>query len=168
MFYNEIFDQTKVMRLPGESMAQRDWRSLYTMAEWYHHHLSAVSNNNNTTQIILLSEEFGQQDVPPDSGIVVYSMQQYLAIWFKDYALLQSLVQVLAEVVLEEDMDRIHMGGSNATASSSSTGYTEVNRNIKREKKGSRVCMCIVQKHGRIGSRDQVSQVLLRTYPMQI
>ncbi|SAL95988.1 hypothetical protein [Absidia glauca] len=130
MFYNEIFDQTKVMRLPGESMAQRDWRSLYTMAEWYHHHLSAASNNNNnnnnnTTQIILLSEEFGQQDVPPDSGIVVYSMQQYLAIWFKDYALLQSLVQVLAEVVLEEDMDRIHMGGSNATASSSSTGYTE-------------------------------------------
>lgn len=140
MFYNEIFDQTKVMRLPGESMAQRDWRSLYTMAEWYHHHLSAASNNP-TTQIILLSEDFGQQDVSPDSKVVVYSMQQYLAIWFKDHALLQSLVQVLAEVVLEEDMDRIHMSGSNATASSSSTGYTEVNRNIKQEKTVSRVCL---------------------------
>ncbi|KAI8334960.1 hypothetical protein BC941DRAFT_430785 [Chlamydoabsidia padenii] len=124
LFYNEIFDQTKVMRLPGESMAQRDWRSLYTMAQWYQQHLS--SQQKQQTQIILLSEVFGQQDVPSDSGIVVYTTQHYLATFFQHHALLQSLVEVLAEVVLEEDLDRIHMSAKGLSSSSTSVnGYTE-------------------------------------------
>ncbi|CAO3597052.1 unnamed protein product [Absidia cylindrospora] len=135
LFYNEIFDKTKVARLPDETMAQRDWRSLCVMAHWYQQHVSKQQQQqqHKAAKIILLSEVFGQKDLPADvsdSGILVYSMQQYLATYFGDYPLLQSLVNVLADVVLEEDMDRIHIASSKTSSSSSSSsaavnGYIE-------------------------------------------
>lgn len=121
MFYNEIFEPTKVLRQPQEPSSKRDWRALCQLANWYDTHL------NGEKTIILLSESHTDQDTP--ANIVRMNTKQYLQIYYPDNAVLQNLVQVLADVVLEEEefnnkirLASKHGSGNHDTVS----GYTEV------------------------------------------
>lgn len=128
MFYNEIFEQTKILRLPNETSTHRDWRALCELARWYTHHL------HNKKKIIVLSElEHNEDDTPSD--IIFMTTKQYLDTYWKDNALLQNLVQVLADAVLEDlDDGKIRIvskqsnGGSLLSSNNTTAvnGYTEV------------------------------------------
>lgn len=116
MFYNEICEATKVLREPNESASLRDARALCKMAEWYDLHL------NHEKHIIILSEL-------PHNNPHVMTTKQYLDIYFPDNQLLQNLVQVLADVVIEDEDDnkikiasKRHGGASGDVAVS---GYAE-------------------------------------------
>ncbi|CAO3630679.1 unnamed protein product [Cunninghamella blakesleeana] len=124
LFYNENFEQTSVLRRPGESIHQFHWRNLYTMADWYHVHCDLPKHQQK--KFILLSESFTQSDLPDHllTNIQVLSIHQYLDLYYPDHSLLHSLAQVLSEVTLEDDMDRIKMG-SKSNTSSTINGYTE-------------------------------------------
>lgn len=122
MFYNEIFKDTKVLRLPDETSSQRDWRALCQLARWYTDHLNK--------KVILLSE-LPHDDTPSD--IISMTTKQYLDTYWKNNALLQNLVQVLADAVLEDlDDGKIKivskLGGSLQSANNTAAvnGYTEV------------------------------------------
>lgn len=95
MFYNEICEATKVLREPKESAIDRDWRAHCKMARWYDQHL------DHQKSIILLSE------LPHENttDVTVMTMKQYIDIYFPNNELLQNLVQVLADVVLEDEED---------------------------------------------------------------
>lgn len=95
MFYNEICEATKILREPNESSFKRDWRALCKMALWYDQHL------NHEKSIIILSELPHLDDTP--KNVVFMTTKQYLEIYFPDNQLLQNLVQVLADVVLEDE-----------------------------------------------------------------
>ncbi|KAI9024932.1 hypothetical protein CLU79DRAFT_745488 [Phycomyces nitens] len=103
IFYNEVFADTQTPRLPGEPAAERDWRALCKLGDWYHHHLGQKK------RIILLSEVHPQQE---SKDVCVYSMQKYLDTYWPTSALLQDLVHSLANVELEDDMERIRMSSS--------------------------------------------------------
>ncbi|GAA5797114.1 hypothetical protein HPULCUR_002493 [Helicostylum pulchrum] len=121
MFYNEIFEPTKVLRQPQEPSYKRDWRALCQLANWYDTHL------NGEKTIILLSESH-HTDLDTPANIVRMNTKQYLQIYYPDNLLLQNLVQVLADVVLEEEefnnkirLASKHGSGNHDTVS----GYTE-------------------------------------------
>ncbi|KAL7333681.1 hypothetical protein PS15p_202549 [Mucor circinelloides] len=115
MFYNEIFEETKVLRVPAESSTVRDWRAHCQLALWYDTHL------NHTKKIILLSElEHTHDDTP--NNVVVMTTRQYLNTYYKHDVLLQNLVHVLADVVLEDNED-----GKIRIASKKSGGLSAVN-----------------------------------------
>ncbi|KAI8382404.1 hypothetical protein BD560DRAFT_386501 [Blakeslea trispora] len=118
MFYNEVFQQTKVMRSPLETGAEREWRALCQLAAWYDRHLG------QTKKIILLSETESSRE-----GVTVMTMKQYLDTYWKESHLLQSLVQVLAEVVLDDTEDgRIRISSKQNGEKGNSTavaGYRE-------------------------------------------
>jgi DIS3-like exonuclease 1 len=118
MFYNEICEETKVLRLPDETSQDREWRALCQLTQWYNKHLQYEK------QIILLSENRTAED----SEVVVMTMKQYLDAYWKDNALLQNLVQVLADVVLEDNLEdgKIKISSKLNASSNSTTGYTEV------------------------------------------
>ncbi|KAI8373200.1 uncharacterized protein BYT42DRAFT_61558 [Radiomyces spectabilis] len=126
VFYNEVFTETQVPRLPGEKAAARDWRALCKMAAWYNKHLGSK-------RIILLSEAQTAPDLGPDLAsdfdqqqISIYTMQQYIDEYWSDHALLQNLVHVLADVVLEDDLERIRIRvGGNKSTETAVSGYTE-------------------------------------------
>ena len=122
VFYNEIFADTRIARLPGETVAKRDWRALCSMANWYNRHLGKP--------IVLLSEVFHQTDLDPSSShdnlVSVRTMKQYIDQYWPDHSLLQSLVQVLAEAVLEDDLERIKMSSNKNKSEPAVSGYTEV------------------------------------------
>jgi hypothetical protein len=126
MFYNEIFEETKLLRTPNESGFRRDWRALCQLAIWYDTHLK------HEKKIILLSE-LPHDDVP--ENITVMTMKQYLDTYYEDNKLLQNLVQVLAEVVLEdneEEQSKIKItskhNGATAGNDAAVSGYTEVKK----------------------------------------
>lgn len=124
MFYNEIFEQTKVLRLPDETSNHREWRALCQLANWYNNHLK------HEKKIIVLSENYTAKDAP--SEVIVMTTKQYLDTYWKEDALLQNLVQVLADVVLEDSHEdgKIKIASKlNASSNSSNgavAGYTEV------------------------------------------
>ncbi|CAO3635100.1 unnamed protein product [Cunninghamella echinulata] len=124
IFYNDNFDQTSILRSPGESIHQYHWRCLYTMANWYYLHCQGQQQNK---KIILLSELFNQSDLPDHltTHITVLSIRHYLDLYYSDHSLLHSLVQVLADVTLEDDMDRIKMGSKSKASSTTHLGYFE-------------------------------------------
>lgn len=115
LFYNEVFAETRVVRLPGETMAERDWRALCGMARWYQEHLGKP--------ILLLSEAFKDSG---DSQVEVLSMKAYLDRYWPSHSLLQNLVHVLAEAVLEEDLERIRIASRGRKSEPAVSGYTEV------------------------------------------
>ncbi|KAI8147933.1 hypothetical protein BJV82DRAFT_311773 [Fennellomyces sp. T-0311] len=116
VFYNEVFGETRVPRLAGETAVERDWRALCRMAEWYGNHLGKP--------IVLLSEVFGADC--QDGLVCVRTMKQYIDQYWGGHALLQNLAQVLAEAVLEEDQERIRVVSSNGKKSDPAvSGYTE-------------------------------------------
>ncbi|CAO3635729.1 unnamed protein product [Mucor hiemalis] len=121
MFYNEIFEETKVLRAPHESGTKHDWRSLCQLAIWYDTHLK------HTKKIILLSE-VDHDDIP--ENVVVMTMKEYINQYYGDNALLQNLVQALADVVLEdnEEGNRIRIGskhGNGNVGDAPVSGYRE-------------------------------------------
>lgn len=125
MFYNEVFASTRIERLPNETSTQRDWRALCTAAVWYNEHLQQQK------RLILLSETFGPQDLDAalgtsDHGIQVYTTKQYLLHYFPDHALLQNLANVLADAVLDDDIDRIRFYKSSRKADNAVQGFSEV------------------------------------------
>ncbi|KAI8980354.1 hypothetical protein BDB01DRAFT_797508 [Pilobolus umbonatus] len=107
VFYNELFKETKVLRLPNESSSDRDWRALCQMGQWYHQHLNK--------KIILISEVY--------SGDQVMTMQAYISTYWPDHTLLNNLVKALADVTLEEDDGKIRIGKQVSAASP--CGYVE-------------------------------------------
>ncbi|KAG2213959.1 hypothetical protein INT47_001229 [Mucor saturninus] len=116
MFYNEICEATKVLREPEESALDRDWRAHCKMARWYDQHL------HHQKSIILLSE------IPHENttDVTVMTMKQYLDIYFPDNELLQNLVQVLADVVLEdEDDNKIKISTKRGHHDVAVSGYAE-------------------------------------------
>ncbi|RUS33522.1 hypothetical protein BC938DRAFT_471221 [Jimgerdemannia flammicorona] len=117
-FYNEIFSETYVARLPNEGQKEREWRALCRVAAWYHHHL------NGLLPILLLSENarfmstpnFTQSDLTSQEssvGIVVCSVKQYLDRFWPGCAVLHELMGSLKDAVFEEDLtlERIRMTG---------------------------------------------------------
>ncbi|KAI9306837.1 hypothetical protein BJ944DRAFT_262892 [Cunninghamella echinulata] len=124
IFYNDNFDQTSILRFPGETIHQYHWRCLYTMANWYYLHCQVQQQNK---KIILLSELFNQSDLPDHltTHITVLPIRDYLDLYYPDHSLLHSLVQVLADVTLEDDMDRIKMGSKTNASSATHLGYFE-------------------------------------------
>lgn len=124
MFYNEIFEETKILRVPAESSAMRDWRALCQLALWYDRHL------DHAKKIILLSELDHTHDDTPDN-VTVMTMRQYLDAYHKHDLLLQNLVHVLAEVVIEDNEDgKIKIAskksGGLSAVNTAVSGYTEV------------------------------------------
>ncbi|KAI9323091.1 DIS3-like exonuclease 1-like protein [Dichotomocladium elegans] len=119
VFYNDIFVDTRVERIPGESAAERDWRALCRMADWYSRHLG-------NKHIVLLSEMFTTSATPSDH-VVVMTMGQYIAQHWPDHTLLNSLASALAEAVFEDDLERIRISSSstNSRQDSAVAGYTE-------------------------------------------
>lgn len=122
MFYNEIFEETKVLRAPHESSAKRDWRALCQLAIWYDTHLQ------HTKKIILLSEV--DHDNTPEN-VSVMTMKDYINQYYGDNALLQNLVQALADVVLEdnEEGNKIKIGSklrNGNVGDAPVSGYREV------------------------------------------
>ncbi|ORX46300.1 RNB-domain-containing protein [Hesseltinella vesiculosa] len=118
LFYNEIFAGTTQQRKPDESKETYNWRCHLALASWFQQHTQHP--------IVLLSEFQGQCNSPLANGqIRTLSMQQFLNIYYPDHELLQSLVQVLADVTLEDDWDRIHLGKANASSSPDNHGYVE-------------------------------------------
>jgi DIS3-like exonuclease 1 len=121
MFYNEIFQETKVLRLPDETSHDREWRALCQLAQWYNKHLQYEK------KIILLSEIHTSTAV---DGLIVMNTKHYLDTYWKDSALLQNLVQVLADVVLEDNHEdgiiKITSKLNTTTTSNTGSGYTEV------------------------------------------
>ncbi|OAD03553.1 hypothetical protein MUCCIDRAFT_163112 [Mucor lusitanicus CBS 277.49] len=115
MFYNEIFEETKVLRVPAESSAVRDWRAHCQLALWYDTHL------NHAKKIILLSELDHTHDDTPNN-VVVMTTRQYLDTYYKHDVVLQNLVHVLADVVLEDNEE-----GRIRIASKKSGGLSAVN-----------------------------------------
>ncbi|KAG2219093.1 hypothetical protein INT45_005824 [Circinella minor] len=123
VFYNEVFADTRVPRLAGETASERDWRALCRMANWYSHHLgkpivllsevnSTLNNNNN--------------DDDDNQGLVtVRTMKQYIDQYWGQHTLLQNLAQVLAEAVLEDDLERIRVTSSGKKSEPAVSGYTE-------------------------------------------
>lgn len=126
VFYNEIFADTRIARLPGETVTKRDWRALCSMANWYSRHLGKP--------IVLLSEVFQQSDYDASSSphnlVSVRTMKQYIDQYWPDDSLLQSLVHVLAEAVLEDDLERIKMSSNKNKSEPAVSGYTEVSLNL--------------------------------------
>ncbi|KAI8061570.1 DIS3-like exonuclease 1-like protein [Gongronella butleri] len=120
LFYNEIFDATEQRRAPRETFDAYDWRCHCAIAKWYQEHTHR--------RILLLSEAHTRTDLPQDiqvnHQIDVCSMRDYLATHHKENALLASLVSVLADVNLDEDWHKIHMGTA-VNAATGATGYTE-------------------------------------------
>lgn len=125
MFYNEIFEQTKLLRIPNESSFRRDWKALCQLAHWYDTHLK------HEKKIILLSES-PHDTTTTSENVVVMTMKQYLDAYYRDNKLLQNLIQVLADVVLEEneqDQSKIKITSNKHNAANSDaavSGYTEV------------------------------------------
>ncbi|KAI7869074.1 hypothetical protein BDF14DRAFT_1880529 [Spinellus fusiger] len=119
IFYNEVFHDTQTPRLPAESASQRDWRALSRLANWYYHHLGEQK------QIVILSEQHKQNEVEIP-GVCVYTMKEYLDVYWSESPLLQNLASVLADVVLEDDMERIKISPNRKKGKGSSvTGFTE-------------------------------------------
>ncbi|OAD80484.1 hypothetical protein PHYBLDRAFT_138042 [Phycomyces blakesleeanus NRRL 1555(-)] len=118
IFYNEVFADTQTPRLPGEPAGERDWRALRKLADWYYHHLGQKK------RIILLSEIHPQQE---SNDVCVYSMQAYLNAYWPTVSLLQNLVHALANVELEDDMERIRMTSSKKRGNTGTAvqGFTE-------------------------------------------
>ncbi|RUS18764.1 hypothetical protein BC937DRAFT_88378 [Endogone sp. FLAS-F59071] len=106
-FYNEIFSETHVARLPGEGPKHRDWRALCRMAEWYWNHL------NGSIKIIVLSEQFTQSDLltEPTDNVLVCSVKQYLDQFWPGHTVLHDLMASLEDAVMEEDLERIRVIG---------------------------------------------------------
>lgn len=124
MFYNEIFEETKVLRVPAESSAVRDWRAHCQLALWYDTHL------NHAKKIILLSELDHTHDDTPNN-VVVMTTRQYLDTYYKHDVVLQNLVHVLADVVLEDNEEgRIRIAskksGGLSAVNTAVSGYSEV------------------------------------------
>ncbi|KAI9482525.1 hypothetical protein BDB00DRAFT_857485 [Zychaea mexicana] len=132
VFYNEVFADTRVPRLAGETAAERDWRALCKMADWYSTHLGKP--------IVLLSEVFTKttsrvqkqqhhDDDEQENGLLcVRTMKQYIDQYWGDHALFQNLAQVLAEAVLEDDLERIRVSSAAVGGKKSEpavSGYTE-------------------------------------------
>ncbi|KAI9485834.1 MAG: DIS3-like exonuclease 1-like protein [Benjaminiella poitrasii] len=124
MFYNELFEETKVARLPDETSLDRDWRALCQLARWYDTHLQ------HKKKIILLSEQ--QDHHHSTNDVIVMTTKQYLDKYWKDNALLQNLVQVLADVVLEDTIEdgkiKLSLKSSNGlgtTNNAAVNGYSE-------------------------------------------
>ncbi|KAI9270522.1 hypothetical protein BDA99DRAFT_502004 [Phascolomyces articulosus] len=122
VFYNEVFADTRVPRLAGETTSERDWRALCRMADWYGQHLGKP--------IVLLSEvhttptqRMDQQQ--ENSTVSVRTMKQYIDQYWGDHALLQNLAQVLAEAVLEDDLERIRVSSGGKKLEPAVSGYTE-------------------------------------------
>jgi DIS3-like exonuclease 1 len=116
VFYNELFEDTKVLRMPQETAIHRDWRALCRMAEYYQQHLDK--------KVILLSE---MQHT--SSSVEVLSTQQYLDRYFPDHPLLQNLVHVLKDVVHEDEhMEKIRFSSNKMgmTTGEAVAGYKEV------------------------------------------
>ncbi|KAF7730383.1 DIS3 mitotic control [Apophysomyces ossiformis] len=116
IFYNEVFEETKVLRKSGETTAERDWRALCRLAEWYDEHL------HQQRRIIMLSETF---TTGPSERIRVYTTKQYLDEYWPQHQLLQNLVDVLSDVTIEEHMEWIQMRGKKSLAATPVSGYTE-------------------------------------------
>lgn len=57
-------------------------------------------------------------------------MKQYIDQYWPDHSLLQSLVHVLAEAVLEDDLERIKMSSNKNKSEPAVSGYTEVSLNL--------------------------------------
>lgn len=115
MFYNEIFAETVVSRLPGETSLQREERALINLGKWYHRHTGK--------RIIVLSEQYS-----PDaaSGVDVYNIERYLNEFWPHHTTLQNLREVLKEAELEEDLETIKLFTStDGKKSRPVAGYTE-------------------------------------------
>ncbi len=128
MFYNEIFKETKVIRKPNELATERDWRAICQLSTWYIHHL-----NKNNKKIIILSELQHSKD----DTIQVMTMKEYIDTFHRDNILLQNLVQVLADVILEdnEDENKIKIASKNGILQKDTavSGYTEVYNYYKKK-----------------------------------
>lgn len=123
MFYNEIFENTKVLRKPHEPSSKRDWRALCQLGLWYDNHL------NHQKKIILLSElPHSEMDTP--TQIIRMNTKQYLDLYYPHNLLLQNLVHVLADVVLDEEEEysnKIKLTSKHAKGHHDAvSGYTEV------------------------------------------
>ncbi|KAI8975242.1 hypothetical protein BDF20DRAFT_877587 [Mycotypha africana] len=120
LFYNEVFEKTKVLRKPDETSVQRDWRAFCRLAQWYNKHLHHANK-----KIILLSElpQHHQEVATTLTDVIVMTTKQYVDFYHKDNQLLQNLVQVLADVSLEDnDEGRIRMHGSAHSSATSAKG----------------------------------------------
>ncbi|KAI7902436.1 DIS3-like exonuclease 1-like protein [Cokeromyces recurvatus] len=119
MFYNEIFKDTKIARMPDETSADRDWRALCQLARWYSAHL------HHQKKIILLSEVHHAET----NDVNVMTTKEYLDLYWKDNSLLQNLVHVLADVVLEDNNEdgkiRLSLKLSHGSSTTAVHGYTE-------------------------------------------
>ncbi|CAM0139513.1 unnamed protein product [Umbelopsis sp. WA50703] len=115
VFYNEIFAETSVSRLPGETSVQREERALLKLGVWYHQHTGK--------RIILLSEQYSPST---SSGVDIYNVEQYISEFWPHHATLENLREVLKEVELEEDLDAIKLFSSaDRNKSRPVAGYTE-------------------------------------------
>ncbi|KAJ2960917.1 hypothetical protein NQZ79_g3792 [Umbelopsis isabellina] len=115
VFYNEIFAETLVSRLPGETSVQREERALLNLGEWYHQHTGK--------RIIVLSEQYSPGTA---SGVDVYNVEQYLDEFWPHHTTLQNLREVLKEAELEEDLETIKLYCSkDRNKSRPVAGYTE-------------------------------------------
>ncbi|KAG0164652.1 DIS3 mitotic control [Apophysomyces sp. BC1015] len=127
-------------------MAERDWRALCKLAEWYDDHLQ------HKKRIIVLSEKF---TAVAGDRICVYTTKQYLDEYWPQHQLLQNLVHVLAEVAVEEHMEWIHVRGKKSSATAAVSGYMEYKSTEELEVgiKSSRYFSGILR--SRSDSRDQ-------------
>ncbi|KAG0269219.1 DIS3 mitotic control [Actinomortierella ambigua] len=131
VFSSEKCSATAVLRRPGESIDEHDWRTLAKTAEWYQAHLS------HKVPTIILSEEFSQLDltgrVQDDTGITVMTLKQYLNSYWQQTPVLHDLLDSLKEAILEEDemmtqqQQQRHTSQSlpGAKKPSNTTGYTD-------------------------------------------
>ncbi|KAI9280073.1 hypothetical protein BY458DRAFT_501294 [Sporodiniella umbellata] len=121
MFYNEIFQQTKVHRRPNESAVDRDWRSLVAMAQWYRAHFDLKK------EIVILTE----QTRAPIEGIWVVSTQHYLNTFYAQHTELYDLSSRLAEAILEEAaqeeqaIGKIKFGNKKSNSETAISGFVE-------------------------------------------
>ncbi|KAF9973845.1 DIS3 mitotic control [Actinomortierella ambigua] len=137
VFSSEKCSATAVLRRPGESVDEHDWRTLVKTAEWYQTHLS------RQVPVIILSEEYSQFDltgrVQDDTGITVMTLKQYFNSYWQNTPVLHDLLDSLKEAILEEDeaiaqqqqqqQQQQQSGTTTITKKSTgtcpSTGYTE-------------------------------------------
>lgn len=140
-----MFADTRVPRLAGETASERDWRALCRMADWYSHHLGKP--------IVLLSEvnstlNVNDSDNDGNKGLVtVRTMKQYIDQYWGQHTLLQNLAQVLAEAVLEDDLERIRVTSGGKKSEPAVSGYTEVT--IKTDLDWNRCGILRLQKHNK-------------------
>ncbi|CAO3676226.1 unnamed protein product [Rhizopus microsporus] len=120
VFYNEIFEETKIHRLPHEPSSDRDWRALCVLAEWYQTHL------NGSKKIIILTEQ--QQDMTClSTNVDVMSTKEYIQRYWSHHVLLNDLIQGLADVVLleEDEFGKIKFSNKHGSNEAAVSGYTE-------------------------------------------